>query len=36
LAIPQFLVSRGQKVPTFIPAANEFAEKFAQLAGGTA
>ncbi|MGA2904897.1 MAG: GMC oxidoreductase [Candidatus Korobacteraceae bacterium] len=32
----KFLVSRGNKVPTFIPAANEFAEKFAQLAGGTA
>jgi cholesterol oxidase len=32
----KFLVSRGRKVPTFIPAANEFAEKFAQLAGGTA
>ncbi len=32
----KFLVSRGKKVPTFIPAANEFAEKFARLAGGTA
>ncbi len=32
----KFLVSRGKKVPTFIPAANEFAEKFAELAGGTA
>lgn len=32
----KFLVSRGRKVPTFIPAANEFAQKFAQLAGGTA
>jgi cholesterol oxidase len=32
----KFLVSRGQKVPTFIPKANEFAEKFAQIAGGTA
>jgi cholesterol oxidase len=32
----KFLVSRGHKVPTFIPAANEFAEKFARLAGGTA
>lgn len=32
----KFLVSRGSKVPTFIPAANEFAEKFARLAGGTA
>ena len=26
----KFLVSRGQRVPTFIPQANEFAEKFAQ------
>jgi cholesterol oxidase len=32
----KFLVSRGQRVPTFIPAANEFAEKFARIAGGTA
>ena len=32
----KFLVSRGQRVPTFIPAANEFAEKFARMAGGTA
>ena len=32
----KFLVSRGKKVPTFIPAANEFAQKFAQIAGGTA
>ena len=32
----KFLVSRGDKVPTFIPAANEFAQKFARLAGGTA
>ena len=32
----KFLVSRGERVPTFIPAANEFAEKFAQIAGGTA
>jgi cholesterol oxidase len=30
------LVSRGEKVPTYIPAANEFAQKFAQIAGGTA
>jgi cholesterol oxidase len=29
------LVSRGDKVPTYIPRANEFAEKFAQLTGGT-
>lgn len=32
----KFLVSRGQKVPTYIPQANEFAKKFAQVAGGTA
>ena len=32
----KFLVSRGQKVPTYIPKANEFAEKFAQLTGGFA
>lgn len=32
----KFLVSRGQRVPTFIPAANEFARKFAEVAGGTA
>jgi cholesterol oxidase len=32
----KFLVSRGTRVPTFIPAANEFAQKFASVAGGTA
>jgi len=32
----KFLVSRGQKVPTFIPAANDFAEKFARQTGGVA
>jgi cholesterol oxidase len=32
----KFLVSRGKRVPTFIPAANEFAQKFASVAGGTA
>jgi cholesterol oxidase len=32
----KFLVSRGDKVPTYIPQANEFAKKFAQVAGGTA
>ncbi len=32
----KFLVSRGQRVPTFIPAANEFAQKFANVSGGTA
>jgi len=30
------LVSHGEKVPTYIPQANEFAKKFAKLAGGTA
>lgn len=30
------LVSRGDKVPTYIPKANEFARKFATVAGGTA
>jgi cholesterol oxidase len=32
----KFLVSRGRKVPTYIPRANEFAQKLAQLSGGTA
>jgi len=32
----KFLVSRGEKVPTYIPQANEFAEHLARLAGGTA
>lgn len=31
----RFLVSRGKKVPTYIPQANQFARKFAQVAGGT-
>lgn len=31
----KFLVSRGEKVPAYIPQANEFAKKFAQTAGGT-
>jgi cholesterol oxidase len=30
------LVSRGDRVPTFIPQANEFAKKTAQALGGTA
>jgi cholesterol oxidase len=30
------LVSRGQKVATYIPEANEFARKLAELTGGTA
>ena len=36
LAVQEFLVSRGEKVPTYIPKANEFAKKFAQLTGGFA
>jgi cholesterol oxidase len=32
----KFLVTRGEKVPTYIPQANEFAKKFAEVAGGTA
>jgi cholesterol oxidase len=31
----KFLVSRGDKIPTFIPQANQFAELFARIAGGT-
>jgi cholesterol oxidase len=31
----KILVSQGKKVPTFIPQANEFARKAAQLIGGT-
>ena len=30
------LASRGEKMPTYIPRANEFAELFARLNGGTA
>jgi cholesterol oxidase len=29
------LVSRGDRIPTFIPAANKFAEQFAKIAGGS-
>jgi len=32
----KFLVSRGEKMPTYIPKANEFAQTFAQLTGGFA
>jgi cholesterol oxidase len=32
----KMLVSRGDKVPTYIPKANEFARKFAEIAGGAA
>lgn len=31
----KFLVSRGAKVPTYIPQANAFARKVAELSGGT-
>jgi len=29
------LASRGQRIPTFIPAANQFAQLFAQVVGGS-
>ena len=32
----KMLVSRGDKVPTYIPKANQFARQFAQIAGGSA
>jgi len=32
----KMLVSRGDKVPTYIPKANQFARQFAQTSGGTA
>src|SRR6266496_3788828 len=32
----KMLVSRGDKVPTYIPKANQFAREFAKVAGGTA
>jgi cholesterol oxidase len=32
----KFLISRGEKVPAYIPQANQFAKKFAEVAGGTA
>jgi len=32
----KMLMSRGKKIPTFIPRANEFAHKIAEVAGGTA
>jgi len=32
----KMLVSRGDKVPTYIPQANEFAKKFAAMSGGVA
>ncbi len=32
----KMLVSRGDKVQTYIPKANEFARQFAQISGGTA
>ncbi len=36
LPFRKHLVSRGQRIPTFIPEANKFAEHFARMAGGTA
>lgn len=30
----KFLVSRGDRVPMYIPNADEFAQKFAKLTGG--
>jgi len=32
----KFLSSRGEKIPTYIPQANQFAETLARLTGGTA
>jgi cholesterol oxidase len=32
----KFLVSSGEKVPTYIPKANDFAKQFAKLTGGFA
>jgi len=32
----KFLASHGTRIPTYIPKANEFAEKFARISGGTA
>ena len=32
----KMLVSRGDRIPTYIPKANEFARNFADIAGGTA
>ena len=34
--VQKFLSSRGKKIPTYIPRANEFAETLARLNGGTA
>jgi cholesterol oxidase len=31
----KYLASRGEKVPTYIPQANQFARKLAEVAGGT-
>ena len=31
----KMLVSRGERIPTFIPAANKFAEHFASVVGGS-
>lgn len=32
----KMLVSRGDKIPTYIPKANQFARRFAEIAGGNA
>ncbi len=32
----RMLVSRGERIPTFIPQANEFARRMAEISGGTA
>ncbi len=36
LPLRKHLVTSGQRIPTFIPEANKFAEQFARIAGGTA
>jgi cholesterol oxidase len=36
LPLRKHLVSEGMNIPTYIPQANEFAEKFANMTGGTA
>ena len=33
--LSKVLASRGERIPTFIPAANKFAELFAQIVGGS-
>jgi cholesterol oxidase len=36
LPFRKHLVSEGMNIPTYIPQANDFAEKFASMTGGTA